>query len=345
MARTYAQINSMILQILQDDATIYDATETGLWIEDGLREVAFYDPHILEVTYTIESRKGTDTAGTANSLTDTTKSQFVTTTDATLEKVVHNTTDNTWAVVTDSATTVLTLSRSIFASGENYKIYNKRCTNEKQIFIGDMTDYLWIDSVEYPLGTKRNWKVYGGVLEINVDTVADSDSTLDPPKDVDVLVRFAKAHRLCQLTDLDGACSALEAEGETSIALKSLATTEIIEVGDELNIADHRATYTVTIGKTLNSGAGTGSITVTPGMESATADGDVVNFVKSTLKPQHEKLFCRLVAARAGMSKHANSISKGGTGTYARFERQLAECLYELERVRLPRTKRMYSSA
>lgn len=348
--RTYAQITSLTLQMLQDTTpTIYDSTETGYWIEESLKEFATYDPHIVSVIFKIESRYGTDVTGTASSLTDLVKLQFVAA-DATDEKVVHNTTDNTWAVVlVNSSTSVNTLSADIMDANENYEIYNKRCWNKRQIYIGDVTDYLWIDSVEYPLGTKRNWKVYDEILEIDVDSVQDSDSTLDPPSNVDVLVRFAKPHRLCQLTTLAGTCSAVEPVGETTVAVTGLGTTEIIEIGDELHIANQRSLYTVTTGVTLSGGAG--NIVVCPGMEAATVIGDAVTFTKSTLKPQHEEIFCHLVAARAVLSdniRHINAIPKGGEAVWQRYqiwgERKLAEVLGKLERLSPPRTKRRYST-
>lgn len=354
MARTYAQLEDVYQQILQDTgAATYTTTMTNMWVEDALREIALYDPHIVETIYKVESRTGTDTAGTSGSLTDTTKSQFIATTDATLEKVIHNTTDNTWAVVeTASSTSVMVLTATIMASGENYEIYNKRCRNKKQIFIGDVTDYLWIDSVEYPIGTKRNWKVYGEVLEIDVDSVPDSNLNVTSLPDLEILVRFAKVHKLCQLTDLDGACTAVEPAGETTIALKSLATTEIIEVGDEFHIADQRSVYTVTTGVTLDSGAGTGNIIITPPLEFATAINDAVTFVKSTLKPQHEELFCHLVAARAVLSlniTNINAVETGGPGVWRDYQQwgelKLADVIRKLGKLRIPRrTKRSYSS-
>ncbi len=349
MARTYAEMTTLVLQMLQDTgATTYNSTETGFWFEESLKEFSQYDPHIVSVVFQIESRTGIDNAGTFGSLTDTVEAQFLAG-DATNEKVVHNTTDRTWAVVeTFTSTSVLVLNADIFASGDGYAIYNKRCWNNKQIFIGDFPDYLWIDSVEYPIGTKRNWRVYNEVLEIAVDAVADSDSTQSQLPDVDVLVRFALPHRLCQLTDLAGEVNAIEPNGETTIAVDALGSTETIEIGDEFHIADFRYTYTVTTGVLLSSGAG--NITVYPGMEAATADGDVLTFVKSTLQPQHEELFAHLVAARAVLSDNINFINKvnvGGSGTWLDYqgwgERKLSEVLGKLKNIKKLQTKRVYT--
>jgi len=349
MSRTYAQIQDLVEQMLQDTgAATYDTTETGYWIEESLKELAQYDPHIVEVVFQIESRTGTDTAGTASSLTDTSEAQFLST-DPTDEKVIHNTTDHTWAVVLGyTSTSVLTLSADIMDDGENYKIYNKRCWNEKQIYIGDVTDYLWIDSVEYPIGTKRNWKVYGEVLEIDVTIVEDSDSTKTDLPNVDVLVRFAKPHRLCQLTTLSGELTADESKGDTTIAVDGLApATGEVEIGDEFHLENHKTLYAITSATTLSGGAG--DITFYPGLEANAAENDDITFTKSTLKPQHEELFCHLVAARAVLSdniRHINEIPKGGANAWSDYqawgERKLAEVLGKLERLSPPRTKRIY---
>jgi len=352
--RSYAQITSLILQILQDTTpSTYDSTETGYWIEEGLKELAQYDPHIVPIIFKIESRTGTDDTGLASSVSDTAKSQFVGG-DATYEKVVHNTTDNTWAIVlANTDTTANTLSADIMDSGESYRIYNKRCWNEKQIYIGDVTDYLEIDSVEYPLGEKRNWKVYGEVLEIDVDRVEDSDSTKDPPSDIDVLVRFAKPHRLCQLTDLVGETHTEAAAGATTMQVKYFTDDQIIEIGDEFHIENHRTTYTVTTGVTLDLQTSTGKpISFFPGLEAvapAAEHGSGIHFTKSTLKPQHEELFCHLVAARAVLSDNINYINAnptGGVEVWSRYqtwgERKLGEVLSKLSRLSPPKTKRRY---
>ena len=323
MVMTYANLQDRIEQILQDASNAtYDTTELGMWIEAALKEFSQYDPHIVPVVFQIESRFGADTAGTASSLTDTTKSQFLAA-DATDEKVIHNTTDDTWAVVlTRTSTSVMTLSADIMDIGEGYEIFNKRCFNERQIYIGDVTDYLWIDSVEYPIGVKRSWRVYNDVLEIMVNSVGDSNSILDPPNQVDVLVRFAKPHKLCQLGTLAGAVnlSAGYVKGTKTMALDGLGSTETIEANDEFYLANKRFIYTITTGVTLSSGAG--NVTFFPGVEDAVVNDDVITFTGSTLKPQHEALFCRMVAARAILSDataRINAINKGGASTYQKM--------------------------
>lgn len=348
MARTYAEIRDLVEQMLQDpDAAIYDTTETAYWIEDALKEFSYYVPHIVDVIFKIESRTGTDTTGTSGSLTDTTKDQFIATDDDD-EKVIHNTTDNTWAVVkTYTDETVLVLTAAIMASGENYAIYNKRCWNNKQIYIGDMPVYLWVDSVEYPIGTRRNFKVYDDVLEIDVNTVADSDLTATILPDIDVLVRFAMPHTLCQLTDLEGILTANENEGDTTIALGLLGATEIIEVGDEFHLENHRMIHIVTAEVTTSGNAA--DVAFYPPLEAGLTQTDAVYFRRSTLQPQHEELFCHLVAARCILSdtlRHINAIPKGGSDVWRRYqdvgERKLAEVLHKLERFTPVRTSRTY---
>ena len=352
MSRTYAETTTLILQMLQDTgAATYDATETGFWIEESLKEFSQYDPHIVPIVFQIESRTGIDNAGTSGSLTDTVEAQFLAS-DATNEKVVYNTTDRTWAVVeTFTSTSVLVLNADIFASGDGYAIFNKRCWNNKQIYIGDVTDYLWIDSVEYPIGTRRNWRVYDEVLEIMVDAVADSDSTQTQLPNVDVLVRFAKPHRLCQLADLVGEVHTEGAANATILQVKFFTDDEIIEIGDEFHIADQRTLYTVTTGVTLDLQTSTGKpIGFFPGLEAIAQVGDGITFTKSTLKPQHEELFAHLVVARAVLSDNINfinTVNVGGAGTWQDFqgwgERKLGEVLGKLQNIKKLQTKRVYT--
>ena len=345
--RTYAEIQTLVLQMLQDTGSAtYDTTELGYWIEESLKEFATYKPHLVPVVFQIESRTGTDTAGTASSLTDTTESQFLTT--DTVEKVIHNTTDDTWAVVEAwSSTSVATLNADIMDSGDNYEIYNKRCWNRRQIYIGDVTDYLWVDSVEYPIGHKRNWTIYNDVLEIDVAYVEDSDSTLSPLNSVDVLVRFNKPHRLNQLTDWSGETNANGVKGDTTIAIDGMGSTEIIERGDEFHIQYHKALYTIM--KDVTTSANAATITFYPGLEAASTDNDDIEFVKSTLSPSDEEVFAQLVSARTVLSdaiRHIGGISIAGAGTWFDYQSwardKLAEVLGKLGRSKM-RSKRMYS--
>ncbi len=347
--RNYAEMQDFIEQMLQDTSNAtFDTTELGYWIEDALKEFATYKPHIVSVIFQIESRTGSDTLGTANKLTDTNKSQFVAG-DATFEKVIHNTTQDTWAVIeAQDSTSVLSISADIMSSGEQYEIYNKRCFNDHQIYIGDVTDYLWVDSVEYPIGMKRNWTIHNDVLEIDVGYVEDSDSTLSTLSRVDVLVRFNKSHRLNQLTDWSGETNATAVKGATTIAIDGMGATEIIERGDEFYIQYHRALYTIMTDVTTSANAAT--ITFFPGFEAAVSNGDDIEFVKSTLQPQDEDTFAQLVAARAALSdsiRHIGGISIAGAGTWFDYQQwgrdKLAEVLSKLSSGSVIRSKKMYS--
>ena len=287
MSRTFAQITSLIQQMLQDVTNaVFDPAELGYWIEEGLKELSPYVPHIISVVFQIESRTGSDTAGTSSSLTDTTKTQFLST-DATAEKVVYNKIDKTWAVVeTQSSTSVLTLNADIMGNGEGYAIFNKRCWNNKQIYIGDMAPYLWVESVEYPIGVRRNFEVMDEVLEVDVNVVEDSDSTRTNLANVDVLVRFAVTHVVSQLTDWVGELTADESKGDTTIAIDGFGSTETIKIGEEFHLENHRTLYKVTTELTLSSGAG--NLSFYPPLEAAASDNDDITFRKSTLKAQHE---------------------------------------------------------
>ncbi len=344
--RTYAELQNLIEQMIQDTGnSTYDTTELGYWIEEALKELATYKSHIVPVVFQVESRFGDDATGTASKLTDTAKSQFVA---GDTEKVIHNTIQDTWAVVEarDSAS-VLSLSADIMSSGERYEIYNEKCWNKRQIYIGDVTDYLWIDSVEYPIGQKRNWEIYGDVLEIGVNYVADSDSTLSTLSRVDVLVRFNKPHRLNQLTDWSGETSANGTKGDTTIAIDGMGDTEIIERGDEFYIQYHRALYTIMADVTTSGNGAT--ITFFPGLEAASTDNDDIEFIKSTLHPQDEDVFAQLVAARAVLSdsiRHIGGISVAGAGTWFDYQSwardKLAEVLSKLNK-NVMRSKKVYS--
>ena len=349
---TYANVLDRVEQMLQDTSNAtYDTTELGMWIEESLKEFSHYDPHLVPVLFQIESRTGTDTAGTASSLTDTTESQFLDTDDDN-EKVIYNPDDHTWAVVEDyTSSSVLVLSADIMDLGENYRIYNKRCWNNKQIYIGDVAPYLWIDSVEYPIGQKRNWKVYDDILEIDVDFVADSDTTQTDLPNVDVLVRFALPHVLSQLTDWSGELTAATTAAATTIAIDGMGSTEIIEVGAEFHLEHHRSIYIVTTEVTTSGDSAT-IASFYPPLEAAASENDDITFTKSTLKPQHEELFCHLVAARAVLSDnitYINAIDKGGTDVWRRYqewgERKLAEVLSKLDRISIPQTKRRYPTS
>ncbi len=323
MSLSYANVLAEVLQYLQDTgAAIFASAETEYGIENELKHLSRYSPQIIDVIYTIESRTGTDVTGTASSLTDLVKLQFVAG-DATQEKVVHNTTDHTWAVVlANSSTSINTLSADIMDTDEKYAIYNKRCRNKKQIYIGDMPSYLSIKFVEYPIGTPRNYtRVSNDVIELEVydSTIQDSDSTLTNLTQTEVLVKFAIPQVLCQLADLKGEVHTAGTAGDTTMQIKSFTDAEIVEIGDQFTIENHRTTYIVTTGVTLNYQVAAGSnIGFYPGLESAAPGDSIINFKKSSLTPEEENYLIRLVSARACISK--------STLFYAQVNAAITQC-------------------
>ena len=302
MSLSYAQFTTRALQWLQDTGALtYDSTETGNAIENELKRLSGKRPLEIDVVFQVESRRGTDVTGTASSLTDLVKAQFLSA-DATNEKVVHNTTDDTWAVIlTNSSTSVNTLSKDIMAANENYEIYNKRCRNSKQIYIGDMpSEYRrTVISVEYPIGQEREFELRDDVIELLVHDVAifDSDSTLTNINPVDVLVKFAVPNILSQLTDLSGELSAGASAGATTLSADGLGSTEIIEVGEQFTIENHRSVYIITTQVTTSGNAAT--LTFYPPLEAASSDNDDITFRKSTLTTYEEDLLERMVVSRS----------------------------------------------
>ena len=348
MARNYAETVVLISQKLQDTGlATYDTTEIGYMIEEGLKDIDFNRayPHFVDVIYKIESRTGNETAGTASSLTDTTKLQFLA---GDVQKTVRNTTQNKWAVIeVNSSTSVNTLSADIMAVGDNYEIYDKYCTSDKQIYIGSVAGlgYLWIESVEYPVGTPRNYKLYQGgtVLEIMRDTVGDSDSTLDVLADVDVLVRFAKPHRLLEGTSVSGELTADESLGDTTIAVDGLETTGTYERGDEFNLQFHRSTYTLTADTTMTAGAG--NLSITPGLEAAATDNDDITFIVSTLTPDAESIFADYVAAKTVQSdaiKYINKTNENAWSDYTSWANRILAGVRNRTLLVKPLTSRKY---
>lgn len=354
MTRSYAAMTTLITQKLQSSGTAdFSVAEVDSMIEEGLKEFSFYSPHVIPVVFKIESRYGTCSSTSADNLIDTTKGQFKSTDDDD-EKVIHNTTDNTWAVVLSfSSTAQIGISNDIFASSENYRIYNKRCWNQKQIYLGDMAEWNDIDSVEYPKGSKRNWRILDNnqVMEIDVDSVADSNasSAITTQPNVDVIVRFRMPHILSQLTDWSGKAAATAAAAATSLAMTSLQSAGTIEVGEEFYIENHKSLYVVTAETTIASN--TATVSIYPPLESnVSSTAWVVSFVKSSLTPKQEDVFADLVAARLAISKAAkftNQIAVGGD-TFNKFqtwgERRLGQVLAKLRSEQKPKVKHRYST-
>ncbi len=326
MARTFADMDLLVQTKLADTAgTIFLAAERTYQFEECLKEFAQYIPHIVTIPFKIESRYGTATATSANNLVDTTKSQFLST-DPAAEKVVYNPMDETWATIISAATTLVSvgLSADIFASGEDYRIYNKRCINERQFYIGDiLPEILTIESVEYPFGQKRNFKIVSeGVVELDVDVVSDSNSTISPAPDVDVLVRVFRPQVLSQMTDLGGTVSGTAAaKAATTMSVSGLTVSGTVKAGNEFTIATHRQSYVVTANATAST-AGIATISFYPGLEAVASSASVVSFISSTLKPHEEEVLADLIAGRLMENKapkYITKVSVGGASTWRNY--------------------------
>ncbi len=123
-------------------------------------------------------------------------------------------------------------------------------------------------------------------------------------------------HILSQLTDWTGELTAGAAEGGVRIAIDGLSGTEVIEVGEQFTLENHRSVYIVNRQVTLSSGAE--DIDFYPPLEAATLDSDDITFRKSSLTPEEENYLIRLVAARACISK--------STLYYAQVNAAITQC-------------------
>ena len=327
MPRTYADLDTLILNKLADTAgATFVSAKRAYQIEESLKEISVSDPHLVYIAFKIESRYGTASSTSANNLVDTTKGQFVST-DPADEKVVYNATDKTWATITSYASTAsVGLSADIFTVNDAYRIFNKRCVNKRQIYIGDVPERLKAIRAEYPTNdSPRNWRnirlEHGGeVLELKVESVGDSNSTLSPPGDTEVIVEFSKTHVLNQLTDLGAvvANTAGYAAAATSMAVSGLQSAGVVEEGDEFHIENHRSLYMVVADVTAST-AGAATLGFYPGLEAAVVNNDVITFIGSSLKPQYEEILADLVAGllmENESPKHIGSFSAAGVNTW-----------------------------
>lgn len=338
MAKLFSTLIDEVQSAHNDDTTNYTDAKVTLALEDAFREVSDYQPYVRKVSFFIESRTGTATTDTASALVDATESQFLSTD---VGKVIHNTQNNTWAVVTAwVSATQLTLSKDIMVDGdEAYEIFNKGCSTKFQINIEDVND--WVGSavhgviaVEYPIGSRRNFTIDGDILTIDVEAVADS-KVVDPATNTEVLVWFETRQRVSQLADLAGTVNGTPAAGATTFTIAAVGSGTDVIAEDTLFYfygPTVRGTYKIKYDLTLSGGGG--AIIFWPGLESAPANGAIVAFIGSTLDTTLERLVVELTIARTGMIIHPNAISKGGAGTYRRFERQLGIVLNKLERLR-----------
>ncbi len=354
MSRSYAAMTALVVQKLQSGGTAdYSVAEVDYQIEETLKEFATYKPHVVEMVFKLETRTGVDVTGTASKLTDTVKAQFLAA-DTTQEKVVHNLTDNTWAVAVAStvSTSILPLSADIMDANEEYAMYNTRCSNKRQIYIGSMLpEVLGIDSIEYPKGTKRNWTVNpNGVVEIDVDYVPDTNMNVTNLPNVEVVVRFLRPHVLTNLTDLSGFIAGTSAvAGATTMSVSGLTASATVESGTEFYVATHRQGYVITADTTAST-AGIASVAFYPPLESAAGSALVVSFEKSTLKPCEEEIFADICAARLAINKapkYINNVVIGASVWQSMLtwgERRLSESLDRVKRTTPPKTKKRFST-
>ncbi len=354
--RNYAAMTTLVVTKLQSAGTMdFSVNEVDYAVEEGLKEFSTYKPHIVPIIFKIESRYGTDVTAAASSLTDLVKKQFVATDDDN-EKVVHNTTQNTYSTVktAGTSTTVLTLNTSLMTANDSYNMYNKKCWNNKQIYIGDVLPLINdIESVEYPIGEKRNWKILSeGVLEIDVDYVPDSNANttvVTSLPNVDVLVRFYRPHILNSMSTLTGTVAGtVGVAGASTISVTLAASAMTVEEGSEVNFATHKQAYIVTT-NAVSSSASVAALTIYPPFEAAVGSAAAVTFIKSTLNPEEEEIFADLVASRLAINKapkYFNAISLGGGSVWQNFltwgERRLGEVLSKLRRLTPPKTKSTY---
>ncbi|KKL98068.1 hypothetical protein LCGC14_1828120 [marine sediment metagenome] len=352
--QTWVNIRDLIEQKLQDTGNAeWTPAEIDLYIPDGLTELGEYVPYFITSVFTMESRTGSATSTSSNNLVDS-QAQFLSTDT---DKVIYNTYDNTWAIVTAfSSTSQLTLSKDIMVSTETYEMYNKGCRNKRQINIEDITDWVGpeehgVMAVEYPKGTRRNFTIEGDILTVDVRSVPDS-KVVTPATDVEVHIWVEARQRVSQLTDLAGAIDNVSgyAAGTTSIKIQNFSGSEIVAEDTLLTIAGVRGIYRVTADVTLT--AGDGTIVIHPSLIDAAAHNDVVTITGSTLNTELERLVVELTTARAATQKSIDYIdvqNTGGPVVWKDFrdwgEARLGIVLSKLERLKnrqAPRTSQTY---
>ncbi len=366
MAKTFATLIDEIERKLEDSGNaIWPAANLGADLEDAFREISEYRPYVRRVSFSIESRTGTATTDTSTALVDTTETQFLST-DALvagttgMSKVVHNKTNDNWAVATAYvSTSQLTLSWDAFPDGnEDYEMFNKGCTSRFQINMEDVTDWVGpadhgVIAVEYPKGQRRNFTIEGDILTVDVNVVSDS-KVVEPATATEVLVWFETLQRVSQLADLAGTVNGTVLAGATTFTIAAVGSGTDVIAEDTLftfYLSTVRGTYKIKYDLTLSSGGG--AIVFWPGLESAPADGAIVLFTGSTLNAELERLVVELTAARAAMNKsidYIDTVNTGGAVVWQDFsswgERKLGIVLSKLERLKnrqAPRTSQTYS--
>ena len=350
MPKTFANLIDEVQSALGDNTTTFTDAIVTVQLEDALREYSDYDPRIVQYTYELESRTGTATSTLSTWLVDS-AAQFIAATD--VDKDIFNTTDRTWAKVISNganSSTQLNLNKDIMASGDTYEMFNKGCWTKKQINIGDITDYVGPDhgviAVEYKTRKTprnfRNFKVEGDILTIDIDD--DPPDSSSSTADIEVHVWIRRRHQVTQqtLTTIYVDNGSGYSEGDTSIATDydEGTITGTIKEGTNFTIHETRGDYMVTADATYGSDHVT--LQIFPPLENDIADDKTIWLMKSSLNNSQERLVVDLAAARLGMAKFANSITKGGQATYSRSQSKLGIVLSELGSGQKPETSRVW---
>ena len=358
MAKVFATLIDEVQQELQDTAgATYGDTEVAVQLEDAIREVSEYEPRVVQYTYELESRTGTATSTLSTWIVDS-SAQFIAATD--VGKVIYNTTDRTWAKVISNgsnSTTQLNLNKDIMASGEDYAIFNEECWNNRQIYIGDITDYIGgnhgVIAVEYETLNSprkyRNFKVEGDVLTIDIDfEPPDSSSST---ADIEVFVWIQRRHQATQqtVTTLYVDYASGYSAGDTAILVDydGGAVTGTIKEGTNFTIAETRGDYMVTADATFSGNEVT--LQIFPALENDIANDKTIWLMKSSLDNRLERLVVELTAAKCLISKslyYISTVNVGGADVAKQFTAtghdKLAVVRSELARLVKPKTKRVW---
>ena len=273
-------------------------------LKRAVRRIAEDVPREKIFSYFIESRTGKASATSSGYLVDTDETQFIVAND--IDKVIHNTTDNTWAVVvTDgsNSTSKLKLSEDIMESGEDYEIYNKDCVSRFQINLEDIGNFIGDDrgviAVEYPIGERRSFEVDNDRLTILKDTVDDS-KVADPATDTEVLIKVNVVYYVSNLSDLAGEVDeGSAAAGDTDLDVDNLVENDEAFEDTEFTLTGIRGKYTLSQDSSAFTSQTTGyggTLNFYPGLESAPATGTVITFIGSTLTRNLEPIAVLLAA-------------------------------------------------
>lgn len=317
------------LAILVDDAethlndsanAVWTAVEVQEFVTNATIELSRKDPFQKMEMMNLETRTGQATATTAGALVDATETQFVA---ADVNKVIFNTTTRTWAIVTAFvSSSQLTLSNDIMLITNDYLIFHQNCWNNRQLYLGDIEDYIGADrgifQLEFPISRLpaiyRTFVVRRDVLEMGIDyTPPDSDP--GEVNQIEVILWYNARHFVSELTDLLGAADGAENALATTMDFKNLNGSEVIREGQEFTIAGIRGRYRVVTEATLAGGATTSNgIEFWPPVESAISDNDVVTLLDSTLSPEQERIVSMLAAGRAAIDKGTLLLQQANDG-------------------------------